>query len=430
MSEQIYIDALSRVRNIGESNGVNTEVIESLMHPMRTLTASLPVRMDDGSTRYFTAYRCRYNNALGPTKGGIRFHPDVNQHEVQALALWMSIKCAVVGLPYGGAKGGITVDPKQLSRMELERLSRSYVRQMADIISPERDIPAPDVYTNERIMGWMMDEYEHIARRKAPAVITGKPISLGGILGRDDATGRGAYLCIIELEKKHNWNPSEITVAVQGFGNGGYHAARLLHERGYKVVAISDSRGGIYSETGFDVPSIYKEKQRSRQVKAVYCSSSVCEQVDHSLISNEELLELDVDILIPAALDGVIGKHNVENIKANYIVEIANGPVLSEADDRLHQRGIHVIPDVLANAGGVTVSYFEWVQNRSGYAWDLETVHKRLTDIISKSFNKVMELSASENYSMRNAAYCLAFQRIGEAVNAHGTRDYFNPSEN
>ncbi|WP_251359179.1 Glu/Leu/Phe/Val dehydrogenase [Kangiella sp. TOML190] len=426
MSDSIFQDALTRVRTIGESAKVSPEVIESLMHPMRTMTASLPVRMDDGSTHYFTGYRCRYNNALGPTKGGIRFHPDVNLPEVQALALWMSIKCAVVGLPYGGGKGGVTVDPKKLSRMELERLSRSYVRQMADVISPERDIPAPDVYTNERIMGWMMDEYEAITRKKAPGVITGKPISLGGSLGRDDATGRGAYLCILELEQKHNWIPSDISVAVQGFGNGGYHAARLLHERGYKVVAISDSKGGIFSQNGFDVPSIYEEKQRSRQVRAVYCNHSVCEQVEHQILSNAELLELDVDILIPAALDGVIGKHNIDNIKANYIVEVANGPVLSDVDDILHEKGIHVIPDVLANAGGVTVSYFEWVQNRSGYAWELQDVHERLGKIMSKAFNDIWDLAKAEKRSMRNAAYTVAMRRIGQAIEAHGTRDYFN----
>ncbi|MRX28570.1 Glu/Leu/Phe/Val dehydrogenase [Kangiella sp. HZ709] len=426
MSDTIFQDALTRVKNIGESANVSKEVINALMHPMRTMTASLPVRMDDGSTEYFTGYRCRYNNALGPTKGGIRFHPDVNLAEVQALALWMSIKCAVVGLPYGGGKGGVTVDPKKLSRMELERLSRSYVRQMADVISPERDIPAPDVYTNERIMGWMMDEYEAITRKKAPGVITGKPISLGGSLGRDDATGRGAYLCILELETKHSWQPSDITVAVQGFGNGGYHAARLLHERGYKIVAISDSKGGIHSKNGFDVPSIYEEKQRSRQVRAVYCNHSVCEQVEHQPISNEELLELDVDILIPAALDGVIGSHNIDNIKASYIVEVANGPVLSDVDDVLHEKGIHVIPDVLANAGGVTVSYFEWVQNRSGYAWELTDVHERLGKIMSKAFNQIWELAKAENRSMRNAAYTVAMRRIGEAIEAHGTRDYFD----
>ncbi|WP_018624179.1 Glu/Leu/Phe/Val family dehydrogenase [Kangiella aquimarina] len=426
MSDQVYQDAITRVRRIGESAGVNNEVIEALMHPMRTMVASLPVRMDDGSTQYFTAYRCRYNNALGPTKGGIRYHPDVNLQEVQALALWMTIKCAVVGLPYGGGKGGITVDPKKLSRMELERLSRSYVRQMADVISPDRDIPAPDVYTNERIMGWMMDEYEYITRKKAPGVITGKPLSLGGSVGRDDATGRGAYLCILELEKKHNWKPEEITVAVQGFGNGGYHAARLLHDRGYKIVAISDSRGGIFSSNGFDVPSIYKEKQATKQVKAVYCTHSVCEQVEHTAISNEELLELDVDILIPAALDGVIGGHNVDDIKAKYIVEVANGPVLSDVDDTLHNKGIHVIPDVLANAGGVTVSYFEWVQNRSGYAWDLATVHERLEKIMSESFNRIWDLAHSEGRSMRNAAYTHAMRKIGEAIEAHGTQDYFS----
>ena len=426
MSDTIFEDALSRVRGIGADAGVHGDVIEALMHPKALFTATLPVRMDDGSIEYFTGYRCRYNSSLGPTKGGIRYHPDVTREEVQALALWMTIKCAVVGLPYGGGKGGVIVDPKRLSPMELERLSRAYVRAMADFIGPEVDIPAPDVYTNARIMGWMMDEYEAIKRVRAPGVITGKPISIGGSLGRDDATGRGAYLCIKELEKKHGWDPATRTVAVQGFGNGGYHVARLLKDDGYNIVAISDSRGGIYSSQGFDVNSVWQEKQRSRELKAVYCEHSVCEMVEHEAISNEKLLELDVDILIPAALDGVIGAHNVENIRADYIVEVANGPVLSEADDRLHERGIHVIPDVLANAGGVTVSYFEWTQNRSGYQWDLATVHERLGDIMSKAFNEVLEVAESENRSMRSAAYALAMRRIGDAVEAHGTREYFS----
>ena len=426
MTDSIFQDALVRVRQYGESAGVSHEVIESLMHPLSMLTATLPVRMDNGSKQYFTGYRCRYNNILGPTKGGVRFHPNVSMLEVQALALWMTIKCAVAGLPYGGAKGGIIVDPKHLSPMELERLSRAYVRAMADFIGPQTDIPAPDIYTNDRIMGWMMNEYEAIKRIKAPDVMTGKPVRLGGSLGRGDATGRGAYLCIQELSRKHQLDPKKTTVAVQGFGNGGYHVARLLHDAGYRIVAISDSKGGIYSPEGFDVASIYEDKQRTRLVRAVYCEQSVCEIVEHDAISNEELLELDVDILIPAALEGVITENNVAAIKAKYIVEVANGPILSNADAVIEEKGIEVVPDVLANAGGVVVSYFEWVQNRQGFKWTLEDVHTRLQAIIIEAFNEVWDFAREHNLSLRGAAYALAIRRIGEAVEAHGTRDYFS----
>ncbi len=425
MADNVFKDALIRVRDYGESADVSSEVIDSLMHANSVLKATLPVRMDDGSTRHFTGYRCRYNSTLGPTKGGIRFHPGVNMAEVQALALWMTIKCAVVGLPYGGGKGGVIVDPKALSPMELERLSRAYMRAMADVIGPHTDIPAPDVYTNARIMGWMMDEYEAIKRTKSPAVITGKPVRLGGSLGRDDATGRGAYLCIAELAKRHKFDPKKTTVAVQGFGNGGYHVARLLQEAGYRIVAISDSKGGIYSPDGFDVASIYEEKQRSRRVRAVYCEQSVCEIVEHDAISNDDLLRLNVDILIPAALEGVITEENAATIRAPYIVEVANGPVVSGADVILEKNGTVVVPDVLANAGGVTVSYFEWVQNLQGFKWTLEEVHSRLQAIMVAAFGEIFDLAGERKLSMRNAAYVLAIQRIGEAVEAHGTRDYF-----
>jgi glutamate dehydrogenase (NADP+) len=425
MADNLFRDALSRVRDYGKSAGVSGEVIDSLMHANSVLKATLPVRMDDGSTRHFTGYRCRYNSTLGPTKGGIRFHPGVNMAEVQALALWMTIKCAVVGLPFGGGKGGVVVDPKVLSPMELERLSRAYMRAMADVIGPHTDIPAPDVYTNARIMGWMTDEYEAIKRTKSPAVITGKPVRLGGSLGRDDATGRGAYLCIAELAKRHKLDPKKTTVAVQGFGNGGYHVARLLQEAGYRIVAISDSKGGIYSPDGFDVASIYEEKQRSRRVRAVYCEQSVCEIVEHDTISNDDLLCLDVDILIPAALEGVITEENAAAIKATYIVEVANGPVMSGADSILEKNGTVVVPDVLANAGGVTVSYFEWVQNLQGFKWTLEEVHSRLQAIMVTAFGEMWDLATEQELSMRNAAYALAIQRIGEAIEAHGTRDYF-----
>ncbi len=421
----VFTDAVARLERLGAEAGVVPEVIAALRDPKSTLVASLPVRMDDGSTRHFKAYRCRYNDALGPTKGGIRFHPGVTLEEVQALALWMTIKCAVVGLPYGGGKGGVIVDPKALSRLELERLSRAYARAMANTIGPDRDIPAPDVYTNARIMGWMMDEYEVIHRVKAPGVITGKPIRLGGSLGREEATGRGAFLCIQELARVRQLEPSKTRVAIQGFGNAGYHVAHLLQDSGYRIVAVSDSQGAVYSEDGFDVDSLYQNKQETRKLRGVYCEGTVCQLVDHKRISNEELLELEVDILIPAALEGVIGPWNVDRIRAPVIVEVANGPVLGEVDAKLFEAGKIVVPDVLANAGGVTVSYFEWVQNRAGYAWTLEEVRARLMEVMKRAFGETWELASAKKNSLRSAAYTVALRRIAEAIHAHGTRDYF-----
>jgi len=421
----IYQDALNRLRQMGQDADVSPEVLESLMRAEVVVTVSLPVRMDDGSTKYFTGYRCHYNDVLGPTKGGIRFHPQVSRSEVQALALWMTIKCAIAGLPYGGAKGGVEVSPKELSPMELERLSRAYVRAMADFIGPNIDIPAPDVYTNARIMGWMMDEYETIKRQRSPAVITGKPISLGGSLGRDEATGRGAYLCIREMAGRLGWVPAEIRVAIQGFGNAGYHVARLLQKDGYCIVAISDSKGGIYSEEGFDIESIWTHKMKASHVQGVYCEHAICELVEHKNISNDELLELDVDLLIPAALEGVITAKNAAKIKATHIVEVANGPILSEAENTLLKKNKVILPDVLTNSGGVIVSYFEWVQNRSGYAWSLDDIRTRLEEMIVKAFNEVWHTSMHEERSLRSAAYTMALRRIGDAVAAHGTREYF-----
>jgi glutamate dehydrogenase (NADP+) len=410
---------------IGAEAGVEPEVIDALRYPRETLMASIPVRMDDGGTRHFQAYRCRYNDALGPTKGGIRYHPGVTLEEVQALALWMTIKCAVVGIPYGGGKGGVTVDPKELSPLELERLSRGYVRAMAEIIGPDKDIPAPDVYTNARIMGWMADEYQAIRRVKAPGVITGKPIPLGGSLGRDEATGRGAFLVAQLLAAKLGWKPSEIRVAVQGFGNAGYHVARLLQDAGYRVVALSDSKGAIFSDKGFDVESLYEHKQQSRRLEAVYCEESVCEMVDHDRITNEELLELDVDLLIPAALEGVITAANAERVKAPFVLEVANGPITNDADGVLAEHGVRVVPDVLANAGGVTVSYFEWVQNRSGYPWTLDEVRSKLAEVLDRAFDAIWEVHDREGATLRAAAYTVAMRRIGGAILAGGHRAYF-----
>jgi len=425
MQKDIFENAISRLDAAFANANIEAEVLEQLKHPKQILEVAVPVRMDDGSLKIFTGFRVRHNDALGPTKGGIRYHPNVSREEVMALAFWMTLKCALAGIPYGGGKGGICVNPKQLSKLELERLSRSYIDRIADFIGPHRDIPAPDVYTNSMIMGWMMDEYSSIMRYRTPGVITGKPIPLGGSLGRDDATGRGGYYCIKQLEKQLAWKPSNMRVAVQGFGNAGQHIAQLLHQDGYRIVAISDSQGGIYSDNGFDIPSIIKAKNESLRVQAVYCTDSVCEAVDAQQITNEQLLELPVDILIPAALEDQITLNNAQKIQAPYIVELANGPVNSEADVILDKKNIFIIPDILANSGGVIVSYFEWVQNNTGFYWPLEEVQQKLKTVITASFDAVYKLSASKKLSMRTAANVHALNRIQDAIKAGGTQEYF-----
>lgn len=425
----VFQDAIDRLNRLGGEAGLDERVLKSLSRPKAMLTASLPVMMDDGSTEYFDAYRCQYSSLLGPCKGGIRFHPNVSQEEVMALSLWMTIKCAVVNLPYGGGKGGVVVDPKQLSHRELERLSRAYMRAMADFIGPEKDIPAPDVYTNARIMAWMQDEFEIIKRQKQPAVITGKPIALGGSEGREEATGRGAFLCAEFLRNKRERKAKGLTLAMHGFGNAGYHAARLFEDAGYTVVAVSDSKGGIYAEQGLDVDAVWQEKQRSRELKAVYCDGSVCEVRDYDAISNEEVLALDVDVLVLAALEDTVTPDNVETIQAKTIVEIANGPITKQADEYLHEHGVEVIPDVLANAGGVIVSYFEWAQNHSKYAWSLEQVRSRLAERLEQSFERIWdyyEQQDDHSVSLRGAAYAQALKKIEAVLEIRGTKDYFN----
>ncbi len=421
----LFQDAIGRLTTAAALAEIDAEAVERLRHPKAILEVSIPVRMDDGTLRVFTGYRVRHDDTRGPTKGGIRYHPDVNLSEVKALAFWMNCKCAVVGIPFGGAKGGVILDPKELSPLELERLSRGYIDQIADFIGPETDVPAPDVYTNARIMGWMMDEYSKLRRRRTPAVITGKPVSLGGSLGRDDATGRGAYYCIKELERIRQWKPENIRVAVQGFGNAGQHVARLLYADGYRIVAVSDSRGGIYRPDGFDVPSLIQAKNETRQVKAVYCDGSVCEAIKADTITNDELLELDVELLIPAALENQITADNAPRIKAPVIVEIANGPTTSDGDAALHGKGTLIVPDILANAGGVTVSYFEWAQNKAGFYWPLEEVHAKLRIIMLREFNAIYDLMSEKKTDMRTAAYVHALNRIGKAIEAQGTSRYF-----
>ena len=421
----LFEDALRHLDDAFAYANMHEETLEQLKHPKRIIQVSIPVRMDDGSLRVFDGYRVRHNDQRGPGKGGLRFHPMVNLSEVKALAFWMTCKCALVNLPFGGAKGGVIVNPKELSRMELERLSRGFIKEIPDFIGPEVDIPAPDVYTNETIMGWMMDEYAKINRKHCPGVITGKPISLGGSLGRSEATGRGAYICIKELQRIRQLLPSETTVAVQGFGNAGQSVAKLLHADGYKVVAVSDSSGGIYKSSGFDVPSLMHIKNNTHKLEAVYCNESLCEKVEAEHISNEDLLALDVDILIPSALENQITESNAHEIQAPIIVEVANGPTTSEAHKLLCATDKLIIPDILANAGGVTVSYFEWVQNRAGYYWTEAEVNQKLQTIMATEFNTVYNLMEAENIDMRTAAYAHSLRRIAASIEALGTSTYF-----
>ena len=405
---------------------VNEEVIERLSVAKRAIIANIPVRMDNGELKIFTGYRVQYDDTRGPTKGGIRFHPKVNIDEVTSLSFWMTVKCAVAGLPFGGAKGGVKVNPKELSNLELERLSRGYIRAFADVVGESRDIPAPDVYTNATIMGWMADEFSVISRKQAPGVITGKPVHLGGSQGRESATGRGALFCLNEYVRRTKQDKTKLKIAVQGFGNAGYHFARLAEKEGYQIVALSDSHGAIRSEEPLNIEDVYKFKQESSQLASVYFNGSICNQLEFDVISNSELLELDVDILVLAALENQITQSNVTAVQAKTILEIANGPVTPQADEVLAQKGIKLIPDVLANSGGVVVSYFEWVQNRSGFYWEEEKVNKKLHKTMCKEANTIFDIAEKFQCSYRTAAYIHGIERIQGAITQRGDKHYFS----
>lgn len=425
MSDSLFADASRRLERALKYVSLSEDASERLKYPKSSLIVSIPVRMDNGSLRIFQGYRVRYDDTRGPTKGGVRYHPKVSLDEVQSLAFWMTFKCAVLNLPFGGAKGGITLNPKELSKLELERLSRGYVDAIADFIGPDVDIPAPDVYTNPMIMGWMMDQYSIIKRQLSPAVVTGKPVTIGGSLGRETATATGAFYVIEHLLPKYHRIPAETTVAVQGFGNAGAELAELLSKAGYKVVAVSDSQGGIYAKKGLDIPSIRRFKEANKGIQAIYCEGSVCNIVEHEILTNEELLTLDVDLLVPAALENQITDANVNDVKAKLIFEVANGPITSAADLILEARGIKVIPDILVNAGGVTVSYFEWVQNRSGLYWTQEEVNQRLKHKMVEETEAIWKIAEELSISMRTAAYVYGLNRLSESMNAKGTRDYY-----
>jgi len=426
----LFEGAGSRLEAAAAVAHVSDDTLERLRLPRSVLKVSVPVRMDDGSLRTFPGYRVRYDATRGPTKGGIRFHPQVNADEVQALAFWMTFKCAALDLPFGGAKGGITVDPKELSALELERLSRRYIDAIADFIGPDLDIPAPDVATNELVMGWMADEYSTLLRRRAPDVITGKPIALGGILGRDTATADGAFQVISTLMPKlaeagqvraaGGDDGSAPSVAIQGFGNAGARLAELFAGNGYRVVAASDSTRAVYAEDGLDVAALRKAKAESGELP-----TDAGDELDP-----EELLALEVDVLAPSALEDVITTDNAGGIRASVVLEVANGPTAPEADEVLDDAGVVVVPDILANAGGVTVSYFEWVQNRTGMRWSADDVAEGLEERMVAESHNIWDLSQQHEVNLRTAAYAHALQRISDAVDATGSVDDFRPRGN
>ncbi|MFD1254783.1 Glutamate dehydrogenase [Devosia equisanguinis] len=419
MSDDTLLDrALIRLEEAANHLQIDPDVTEKLKYPRETTKTRLLIRMDDGSRKSFLAWRCRYDDTRGPTKGGIRFHPDSTIEEVETLAFWMTFKCAVMNLPYGGGKGAIRVDPHGLSKSELERLSRAYVQAFANIIGPDRDIPAPDVYTNAMIMGWMSDEYNQITGQVSPAVITGKPIALGGSLGRNDATARGGFYLVRHLATELGLDKDH-TVAIQGFGNAGQFYARLTAADGNSVVAVSDSAGAIYRPGGLDVEKLIAGKNAGRRV------ADMASELGAKVITADELLSVEADLLVPAALEDMITKDNAGTIKAKVLLELANGPVTPDADKVLEGKGIVVLPDILANAGGVTVSYFEWVQNRQGYYWDLEEIHARLLKIVEREGRAVWTIAKDRNVSARSAAYIHALGRLATAIEAHGTQPFF-----
>ncbi|HHW43782.1 glutamate dehydrogenase [Desulfofundulus thermobenzoicus] len=407
-----FINAQQEIKRAVSRLGLHPAVYEILKQPLKVLTVVIPVEMDDGTIRVFTGYRVQHNSAPGPVKGGIRFHPDVTLEEVKALAMWMTFKCAVVGLPYGGSKGGVVCNPRELSPGELERLSRGYVRAIAEIVGAEKDIPAPDVYTNPQIMAWMMDEFSRYKGHNEFGFITGKPLSVGGSAGRNEATARGCAIVVREAARMLGIPLDGATVAVQGYGNAGSIVARLLHEMGCRIIAVVDSTGGAYNAAGMNPVKLREHKARTGSVRGFPGSRP---------ISSAELLTMECDILVPAALENQINASVAGQVKAKIVAEAANGPTTPEGDRILNQKGVFVIPDILASAGGVTVSYFEWVQNNMGYYWTGEEVNRRLEEIMVRGFHEVVAMRRlGRDVDMRLAAYMVAVKKVAEAMEVRG----------
>lgn len=403
--------AIQQLDEVAKRMNLEPWIHKKLRKCKRELTVSIPVRMDDGSVEVFTGYRVQHNITRGPAKGGIRYHPEVTLDEVKALAMWMTWKCAVVNIPYGGAKGGVICNPKEMSPGELERLTRRFTSEIISFIGPEKDIPAPDVYTNPQVMAWIMDTYSVDSGHSVPSVVTGKPIAIGGSLGRNEATARGTTFTVLHALKHLNLSTEETRVVVQGYGNAGSIAAILLHKEDCQIVALSDSQGGIYNPRGLDPLKVLEYKKET---------GSVINYPGADNLTNRELLELDCEVLVPAALENQITRENAPRIKARIIAEAANGPTTPEADKILVDKGVFIVPDILANAGGVTVSYFEWVQGLQAFFWSEREVNLKLRDIITKAFYNVLGISQREEVDMRTAAYILAVGRVAEATRIRG----------
>lgn len=410
-----YENMLSVVSNAADILGYVPSDYEAIKYPERELKVAVPVRMDDGSVKVFEGFRVQHSTSRGPAKGGIRYHQNVDLDEVKALAAWMTFKCAVVNIPYGGGKGGIICDPTKLSETELRSLTRRFTAMIAPIIGPDQDIPAPDVGTNANVMGWIMDTYSMLKGHCVPGVVTGKPIALGGALGRSEATGRGVMITTLNILKALGYSPETSSAAIQGMGNVGSVSAKLLYDQGLKVVAVSDVSGAVYNPDGLDIPAIlsYLSEKRGNLLEGYHAENA-------RQISNAELLELPVDVLIPAALENQINTANAEKIQAKVIVEAANGPTTIDADKILDKRGIIIVPDILSNAGGVVVSYFEWVQNIQSISWSEDHVNEQLKQIMDQAFQSVWDIAEEKDVSLRTGAYLIAVKRVVDAKNMRG----------
>ncbi len=409
--ENVWEMAQQQLDDVARLIGLNESIHGYLRQPKRVLEVSVPVRMDAGGYKMFTGYRVQHNMSRGPGKGGIRFHPDVTLDEVKALAMWMTWKCALVNIPFGGAKGGVICDPKHMSLNELENLTRRFTSEISIIIGPEKDIPAPDVYTTPQIMAWIMDTFSMLHGFSIAGVVTGKPISIGGSLGRDKATARGCLYVVDEAMELLGKPVEGATVAIQGFGNAGMYCAQLMSERGYRIVAVSDSQGGVANDKGLDVRGVMAHKLET---------GSVVGFTGGTRVDNHDVLQYPCDVLIPAALEKVITQENAPHIKASIVAEAANGPTLPEADAILHDRGVMVLPDILANAGGVTVSYFEWVQDLQANFWEEDEINQRLKRIMKRAFHEAYAQAKRHDVSMRMGAYCVAVDRVAEATKLRG----------
>ena len=404
--------AQKQVKTACDRLNADPGVYEILKNPLRVLEVNFPVKLDNGTVKTFTGYRAQHNNAVGPYKGGVRFHPNVTLDEVKALSTWMTIKCCVAGIPYGGGKGGITIDPKQYSEAELERVARAYASAIEPLIGEKVDIPAPDVNTNGKIMSWMLDEYESIVKKSAPGVFTGKPVEFGGSLARTEATGYGVNFAAIQALEKIGKNIKGATYAIQGFGNVGYHTGYYAHKSGAKVVAISTVDVAIYNENGLDMDAIIQEFQ---------ANGVITNQAGYGKeISNAELLALDVDVLAPCALENQITSENAGKVRAKVMVEGANGPTTPEADKILRENGVLVVPDILANCGGVVVSYFEWVQNLQGYYWEFDEVQEKETVVLRRAFRDIWNLAQEYDVDLRTASYMMSIRRVEKAMKLRG----------